>query len=359
MPEIFGEFTEAAVLGWILLYSVWSKIYISALLYSLALISSASYVLFLSLTLVIWVINPLLTPPVADRLETYKSFFFFSFLSPAFHQIEQIQALPRRNLEARLLRRSGSNLSRSPPSSHMLSFHIQRKKKKKESEAKTNTCAAGRILKELTHFQPLYPPQSLCHSAPLQPRGSLVWHISNWYRPFHLNWTKVFRLHSVRGSLAECVFHSLPPRWKASDVCAGDQIKSAQLSVSAIRGGLWPLGSRWQAGKPNSAGSSSSPLIPADRVEWVWFTNRQHTSSGSVFGTTTVDLFTALICVPRWALPRVFALPPRLSFATFASLPETTLKRFFAQQESQYRTITWLCVWINRSLRSSERDFDP
>lgn len=76
----------------------------------------------------------------------------------------------------------------------------------------------------------------------------------------------------------------------------------------------------------------------------MWFTNRQRTSSGSVFSTTTVGSFTALICSPRWALLRVFALPPRLSFNTFASLPETISKCFFAQQESYYRTITWLSV---------------
>lgn len=68
-----------------------------------------------------------------------------------------------------------------------------------------------------------------------------------------LNLIGVFWLFSVRGFLAECIFHSLPPihhAEKACDVCAEDQIKSTQLSFSAIRE-FWPCHSWRQAWKPN------------------------------------------------------------------------------------------------------------
>lgn len=80
----------------------------------------------------------------------------------------------------------------------------------------------------------------------LQPMPSLSLHLIS-----------VFGLFSVRGFLAECIFHSLPPihAEKACDICAEDQIKSTQLSISAIRG-FWPCHSWRQAWKPSDERSN-------------------------------------------------------------------------------------------------------
>ncbi len=60
---------------------------------------------------------------------------------------------------------------------------------------------------------------SLCIILPLSFIGSSAstwesicwWHICNRDRPFPRISTSVFGLFSVRGFLAECIFHSLPP----------------------------------------------------------------------------------------------------------------------------------------------------
>lgn len=99
-----------------------------------------------------------------------------------------------------------------------------------------------------------------------------LWHMITDTVPFPEFWASVCIVLCQR--LSGWVHFPLPPApsppQPASDVhrTTEDQIKSTQLSVSAIRG-LWPCHSWRQACKPNHAGSDGSPLIPPDKLEWV------------------------------------------------------------------------------------------
>lgn len=127
----------------------------------------------------------------------------------------------------------------------------------------------------------------------------------------------------------------------ATYVCTEDQIKSTQLSVSAIIG-LWPRHSwrRKHGSQTMREAATSTAPVPTDRLEWVWFTSRV-TSSSPVFDTPMLlmDLFTVLICSPRRAFlcvsVCVFSVC-QIEFQHFSLSVRAHLKCFLAKQGSCY-----------------------
>lgn len=227
----------------------------------------------------------------------------------------------------------------------MLSFYIQSNRNQKP---KQNKCATVQILKKRTHFHMLTSMYHTSSASLLLPQGSLS--ACDMFTTDTIPFLE-FDQHIwivLCQRLSGWVHFPLPPfHHTEKPVMYAQRIKLKAHNYPSQRSGdSDPITAEDEHASQTMQEATVSALIPADRLEWVWFTNRR-TSSGSVFGTPMLlmDLFHARICSTHRALLCVLSV----SVCVFSACHDrvSTLSPPFqipSKQESYHRTGLWLCV---------------